>query len=105
MALATDFVQIMHRHRLSIQSTRSYVVLHSVISVRKLHVTFFFFVNWVGNARIVYCGVVYKQTYVVCNDVNRQSLDVETWEIINYAVYVLRKGIVSLEYTKKRDRN
>lgn len=61
--------------------------------------------NWVGNARIVCFGVVYKQTYVVCNDVDRQSLDAETWETINYAVYVLRKGIVSLEFMKKRGRN
>lgn len=50
-------------------------------------------------------GVVYKQTYVVCNDVKCQSLDAETWGTINFAVYVLRKGIVSLEFTKKRDRN
>lgn len=50
-------------------------------------------------------GVVYKQTYVACNDVNCQSLDAETWETINYVVYVLRKGIVSLEFTKKRGRN
>jgi hypothetical protein len=50
-------------------------------------------------------GVVYKQTYVVCNDVNCQSLHAETWETINYAVYVLRKGIVSLEFMKRKGKN
>lgn len=50
-------------------------------------------------------GIVYKQTYVVCNGVKCQSLKGEIWETINFAVYVLRKGIVSLEFTKKKDRN
>jgi hypothetical protein len=41
---AGDHVRTDHAqtYRLSIHSTRLYVVLRSVISVRKLHVTFFF---------------------------------------------------------------
>lgn len=89
--------------QLSIRSTLRIIVLPSVISVRKLDIHFF--EKWVGSKGIVYFGIVYKQTYVVCNDVRCQSLDGEVWETINCAVYVLRKGIVSLEFTKKKDRN
>lgn len=53
----------------------------------------------------MYVGVVYKQNYVASNDVKCQSLNGEIWETINCVVYVLRKGIVSLEFTKKKGRN
>lgn len=57
------------------------------------------------NTGIVCFGVVYKQTYVDCNDVKCHSFGGEIWETINCAVYVLRKEIVSLEFTKKKGRN